>query len=170
MEHIINFREGKFDNSIILKIIFYSNSCTYKLIGSMTWQINIQFINCTTIKTSCQKILTIIISGKTLKIIGTKLINLTTYPSSLTIRRQEKDLLDIYFANGIRLKIDQNQQMIIIRLDKNLINDQSLSGLCGDYDNNQDDDLKLLTTGLITSIPTEFGNQWKLDRSVGIYY
>jgi hypothetical protein len=78
-------------------------------------------------------------------------------------------LLDLYFTNGIRLKIDQNQQSIIIQLEKNLITDHTLSGLCGDYNNNQDDDLKLFTTGGITSIPVDFGNQWKLDRNVRMY-
>ncbi len=101
-----------------------------------------------------------------MEIIGTKLNNLTTYPSSLTIRRQEKNLLDLYFTNGIRLKIDQNQRAIIIQFDKNLLTGQALSGLCGDYNNNQDDDLKLVTTGAITSSPVDFGNQWKVDRSV----
>jgi hypothetical protein len=46
---------------------------------------------------------------------------------------------------------------------------QVLSGLCGDYNNNQNDDLKLLTTGMITSTPVDFGNQWKLDQTVRIY-
>lgn len=45
-----------------------------------------------------------------------------------------------------------------------------LSGLCGDYDNNPNDDLKLITTGGITTSPVEFGNQWKLDRNVRIDY
>jgi len=74
--------------------------------------------------------------------------------------------LDLYFTNGIRLKIDQNQRTIIIQFDENLITGQTLSGLCGDYNNNPDDDLKLLSNGLITSIPVNFGNQWKLDRNV----
>lgn len=101
-----------------------------------------------------------------MEIIGTKLNNLTTYPTSLTIRRQEKNLLDLYFTNGIRLKIDRNQRAIIIQIDKTLLGSQTLSGLCGDYNNNRDDDLKLVTTGTITSSPVEFGNQWKLDRNV----
>ncbi len=153
----------------------------------MTWQINIQFINCTTTTKSCQKVLTfdfflklseifvsqkltIVIAGKTLEITGTKLTNLTTYPSSLIIRRQEKNLLDIYFTTGIRLKIDQTQQTIIIQLDEHLMSDQTLSGLCGDYNKNQQDDLKLLRTGIITSIPVDFGNQWKLDQTVRNHY
>jgi hypothetical protein len=67
------------------------------------------------------------------------------------------------------LKIDQNQQTIIIQLDDHLMSGQVLSGLCGDYNNNQNDDLKLLTTGMITSTPVDFGNQWKLDQTVRIY-
>ncbi|CAF2974554.1 unnamed protein product [Rotaria sp. Silwood2] len=144
----------------------FPGSCTYKLIGSTTWQINIQFINCTTTKSSCEKKLTIVIAGKTLEIIGTSLTNLTAYPSSLIIQRQEKNILDLYFTNGIRLKIhNQHQQTIIIQLEENFMNDHILSGLCGDYNNNQDDDLKLLTTGLITTMPVDFGNQWKLYRN-----
>ena len=104
--------------------------------------------------------------GKTLEINGTKLSNLTTYPSGLTIRRQEKNLLDLYFTNGIRVKIDRNQRAIIIQIDKNLLGGQTLSGLCGDYNSNQDDDLKLVATGTVTSSSVEFGNQWKLDRNV----
>jgi hypothetical protein len=101
-----------------------------------------------------------------LEINGTKLNNLTTYPSGLTIRRQEKNLLDLYFTNGIRVKIDRNQRSIIVQIDKNLLGGQIVSGLCGDYNNNQDDDLKLVATGTVTSSSVDFGNQWKLDRNV----
>ncbi|CAF4678627.1 unnamed protein product, partial [Rotaria sp. Silwood1] len=143
----------------------FPGSCTYKLIGSTTWQINIQFINCTTPKGSCEKKLTIVIAGKTLEITGTNLTNLTAFPSSLIIQRQEKNLLDLYFTNGIRLKIhNQHQQTIIVQVDENFMNDQILSGLCGDYNNNPNDDFKLLTTGLITTMSVDFGNQWKLYR------
>lgn len=113
--------------------------------------------------------MTIVIGGKTLEIVGTKLMNLTSYPSSLTIRRQEKNLLDLYFSNGLRLKIDQNQQNIIVQIDQNLLAEQSVSGLCGDFNRNPEDDLKLWATGGLTKIPVEFGNQWKLDRSVRIH-
>ena len=100
-------------------------------------------------------------------ITGTKLLtNVTNYPSSLTIRRQEKNYLDLDFANGIRLKIDSIQQTILVQIEKNLAIDQSLSGLCGDYNNNQEDDLKLFNTGSITSVAQQFGNLWKLDRNV----
>ena len=74
--------------------------------------------------------------------------------------------LDLDFANGIRLKIDSIQQTILVQIEKNLAIDQSLSGLCGDYNNNQEDDLKLFNTGSITSVAQQFGNQWKLDRNV----
>ncbi|CAF5039267.1 unnamed protein product, partial [Rotaria socialis] len=88
------------------------------------------------------------------------------YPSNLIIQRQETNFLDLYFTNGIRLKVhDQHQQTIIIQLDDNLINDQSLSGLCGDYNQKPDDDFKILTTGLITNTPADFGNQWKSSQS-----
>jgi hypothetical protein len=50
------------------------------------------------------------------------------------------------------------------------MSDQTLSGLCGDYNKNQQDDLKLLRTGIITSIPVDFGNQWKLDQTVRNHY
>ncbi|CAF0896589.1 unnamed protein product [Rotaria sordida] len=146
----------------------FPGSCTYKLTGSISWQINIQFINCTTTKNSCQKKLTIVIAGKILEITDTNLTNLTSYPSNLIIQQQEKNLLDLYFTNGIRLKIynqEQEQPTIIIELDENFMNDQILTGLCGDYNNNKDDDLKLSTTGLITTMPVEFGNQWKLYQN-----
>ncbi|CAM4908393.1 unnamed protein product [Rotaria socialis] len=144
----------------------FPGSCSYKLIGSSTWQLNIQFINCTTTKTSCQKKLTIVIAGKILEVTGTNLTNVTAYPSNLIIQRQETNFLDLYFTNGIRLKVhDQHQQTIIIQLDDNFINDQSLSGLCGDYNQKPDDDFKILTTGLITNTPADFGNQWKSSQS-----
>lgn len=44
--------------------------------------------------------------------------------------------------------------------------DENLSGLCGDYNHQSKDDLKLFMTGEITSVPVDFGNQWKLDRNV----
>ena len=94
---------------------------------------------------------------------------MTTYPSGLTIRRQEKDLLDLSFSNGLRLKIDQNQQSIIVQIDRNLLADQSVSGLCGDLNKNPEDDLKLWATGELTRVPVYFGNQWKLDRTVRRY-
>ncbi|CAF4460282.1 unnamed protein product, partial [Rotaria magnacalcarata] len=80
----------------------------------------------------------------------TNLTNVTAYPSNLIIQRRETNFLDLYFTNGIRLKVhDQHQQTIIIQLDDNFINDQSLSGLCGDYNQKPDDDFKILATGLI---------------------
>lgn len=104
-----------------------------------------------------------------MEVVGTKLSDVTTYPSGLTIRRQEKDLLDLSFSNGLRLKIDQNQQSIIVQIDRNLLADQSVSGLCGDLNKNPEDDLKLWATGELTRVPVYFGNQWKLDRTVRRY-
>ncbi|CAF2077019.1 unnamed protein product [Rotaria magnacalcarata] len=144
----------------------FPGSCSHKLTGSSKWQLNIQCINSTTAKTSCQKKLTIFIAGKILEITGTNLTNVTAYPSNLIIQRRETNFLDLYFTNGIRLKVhDQHQQTIIIQLDDNFINDQSLSGLCGDYNQKPDDDFKILATGLITSTPVDFGNQWKSSQS-----
>lgn len=93
---------------------------------------------------------------------------MTGYPSSLTIRRQEKSLLDLHFNNGLRLKIDDIQRAILVQFDGNLFGDETVSGLCGDYDKNPENDLKLWSTGGLTTVPTEFGNQWKLDRTVCI--
>lgn len=92
---------------------------------------------------------------------------MTSYPSSLTIRRQDGNVLDLYFTNGLRLKVDEYQRAIIVQLDPNLMTDESLSGLCGDYNQHREDDLKLFATGEVTSTPVDFGNQWKLDRTVG---
>ena len=50
------------------------------------------------------------------------------------------------------------------------MSDHILSGLCGDYNDNQQDDMKLISTGAITTVPVDFGNQWKLDRNVRIHY
>ena len=109
-------------------------------------------------------------ADKKLEISNTKLINLTTYPSNLVIRRQENNFLDLSFTNGVRVKVIDNQQTIIIQLNENLANDRILSGLCGDCNNNQDDDLKLFASNTITSNPIIFGNQWRLYRNVKIIY
>jgi hypothetical protein len=108
----------------------------------------------------------VVVSGKTLEIIGTKIHNVTSYPSGLTIRQQDKHVLDLYFTNGLRLKIDQHRSGLIVQLDPSLISEESVSGLCGDYNQRQGDDLKLISTGELTSVPVDFGNQWKLDRQV----
>ena len=85
----------------------------------------------------------------------------------MIIQRQEKNYLNLIFTSDVRLKIDnQYQRTIIIQIDKNFVNKQSLSGLCGDYNHDQDDDVRLVATGLITIIPVDFGNQWKLTRNV----
>lgn len=55
-----------------------------------------------------------------------------------------------------------------MQFDRNLLGDETVSGLCGDFDKNPENDLKLWSTGGITTVPTEFGNQWKLDRTVCI--
>jgi hypothetical protein len=103
-----------------------------------------------------------------LEITGTTIHHLTSNPASLIIRRQDSSVLDVYFTNGLRLKIDQHQQAIIIQFDPGLMTDENLSGLCGDYNRQQVDDLRLFSTGKITTMPVDFGNQWKLNRTVCI--
>ena len=114
------------------------------------------------------KILIVTISGKTLQIVGTKISNGSSYSPTLSIRRQDRHILDLHSSVGFRLKIDQDQRSFLIQLDSNLLGDDSLSGLCGNCNQDQYDDLKLFDMATVNSNSIEFGNQWKLDRHVNV--
>lgn len=81
------------------------------------------------------------------------------------IERKE-EFVHLRYSDGVRLKWTTDSLAIFLTVDDQYVN--KLSGLCGDYNNDKENDF-LLPSGEYTNEASIFANSWRLDSSVKIY-
>lgn len=101
--------------------------------------------------------------GKRVTIDNVKLQDHENHHKDGVIIERKGDYTYLKFSDGVRLKWSSDSLNIFVTVDEQYMS--KVSGLCGDYNNNLNNDL-LLPDDSYTNEPSIFGNSWRLDSSV----
>ncbi|CAF1096107.1 unnamed protein product [Rotaria sordida] len=145
----------------------FTGSCNYKLGGTQTWQVNVRPTGCTNWQ-KCSKQLSMLFGSVNVTAEGNNVIvnGVTLNPiegitiSGVTIERRG-NYTYLTYSDGVRVKWDE---ATVIDLTVDVSFKGRVSGLCGDYDGDSQNDLTLFDR-TVSSSAAVFGNQWRLDSS-----